>query len=351
MGDEERYLDPAWLADVLDAPVAAVDATPVGTGQVAASLRLTLTYDGPTALPPTLVAKVPSSDPVSRATGVLLRNYEIETSFYRDLAAGLPMRTPGCFHVEHDPETHDFVLLLEDLAPAEQGDQLAGCSDGVAAVAVEELAKLHGPRWNDPSLSRLAWLDRATPERAEQTAGLLAMLHPGFVERYADVLDADIVALLERIVPRLGAYTAERDGPRTIQHGDYRLDNLLFGTDAGGPPIAVVDWQTVVLGDGVVDLSYFVGAAMETDARRACERELVAWYRQAMASFGVELDPDDLWLRYRRYTIAGLLMALGASMVVGRTERGDEMFMAMAHRHGRHALDLDAEAVLDPTAS
>ena len=38
-------------------------------------------------------------------------------------------------------------------------------------------------------------------------------------------------------------------------------------------------------------------------------------------------------------------MAVGASMLVERTERGDDMFMAMAHRHAAHAIDLDAHAI------
>jgi hypothetical protein len=33
-------------------------------------------------------------------------------------------------------------------------------------------------------------------------------------------------------------------------------------------------------------------------------------------------------------------------MLVEQTPRGDEMFMAMAHRHSRHILDLDAPALL-----
>jgi hypothetical protein len=33
-------------------------------------------------------------------------------------------------------------------------------------------------------------------------------------------------------------------------------------------------------------------------------------------------------------------------MLVERTERGDEMFMVMAHRHARHVLDLDAVQLL-----
>ena len=66
-----------------------------------------------------------------------------------------------------------------------------------------------------------------------------------------------------------------------------------------------------------------------------------------MHTAGVDLDWDDCWEQYRRHTFAGLVMAVAASMLVEQTERGDDMFMAMANRHGRHALDLDAEALID----
>jgi hypothetical protein len=39
-------------------------------------------------------------------------------------------------------------------------------------------------------------------------------------------------------------------------------------------------------------------------------------------------------------------MSIIASMIVERTDRGDQMFITMANRHGRHALDLDAEALI-----
>jgi hypothetical protein len=39
-------------------------------------------------------------------------------------------------------------------------------------------------------------------------------------------------------------------------------------------------------------------------------------------------------------------MAVGASMLVERTERGDAMFMVMAERHAQHALDLNAMSLL-----
>src|SRR5215204_139088 len=54
------------LADRLGgAHVTAVRLDPVGTGQVADTVRIHLTYDRPDAGPPTLIAKVPSADVTS----------------------------------------------------------------------------------------------------------------------------------------------------------------------------------------------------------------------------------------------------------------------------------------------
>src|SRR5690606_21119608 len=65
---------------------------------------------------------------------------------------------------------------------------------------------------------------------------------------------------------------------------------------------------------------------------------------------GVVVDRDDCWIAYRRGTWAGLVMAVGASMLVERTERGDDMFMAMASRHALQALGRDAGELADDCA-
>ena len=44
-------------------------------------------------------------------------------------------------------------------------------------------------------------------------------------------------------------------------------------------------------------------------------------------------------------------MAAFASILVGRTDRGDAMFMAMANRSAQMAADLDAPAVLKGASS
>jgi hypothetical protein len=42
---------------------------------------------------------------------------------------------------------------------------------------------------------------------------------------------------------------------------------------------------------------------------------------------------------YRREAISGAVMAVVASQIVGRTERGDEMFVAMAARHALQGME------------
>lgn len=340
-------LTPAFLSQALGAPVVSIEVTAVGTGQVASSMRVALTYAVGGTGPATVVAKLPSDDPTSRATSAALRSYLIETSFYRDLAPTLGVRSPHCFHVSHDPVSDAFVLLLEDMAPAEQGDQIAGCSSDVAALAVEHLPLLHGSRWADPALKSLDWLARTTPDTAAFTSQLLLSLLDLFEERYSHRVDDDIRALARRAIPLLASASMADPAAWTVQHGDYRLDNLLFGPPGGATPIAVVDWQTVVHGHGVMDLSYFIGAGLTTDDRRRSEEQLVRVYQQGMAAQGVDLKWDHLWREYRRFSMAGLAMAIGASGLVGQTDRGDDMFVTMAQRHGRHALDLEIEEVLE----
>ena len=334
------------LTKALGEEVTSVEVEPVGTGQVASCFRLSLTYAADNDLPATMVAKCPADDPQSRSVGIALGHYRAEASFYRDLAPGLDIRTPIAYHVSLDETTHDFLLLLEDLAPAEQGDQIAGCDLDTAVLALSELPKLHVPHWGDPSLEGVEWLDRSTPESADMTAMLLAGLIPGFHERFDERLDPEVVALIDRIVEPFLAFGRDADLPRTVQHGDYRLDNMLFGTRNGGPPVAVVDWQTVVLGPAMADVSYFIGAGLVPEERRAHEVDLVRMYHRAVTDAGVDLGWDDCWLQYRQFAPAGLIVAVGASMLVGQTDRGDDMFVAMAERHGRHVLDLDSESVL-----
>jgi Phosphotransferase enzyme family len=309
---------------------------------VADSIRLSVTWDRPTDAPTTYVAKVPAAEETSRAAAAATRTYLIEAAFYNDLADSLSVNRPHCYLSLHDEATNDYVVLLDDLAPAEAGDQIAGCSVEDATRVIPELAALHAPRWEDPTLAKLTWLDAPSDEHTAGVGMLASMMFPTFLERYEHRLAPGVADLAKRFIGRLAEYLAHRPRPWTVVHGDFRLDNLLFG----GARVAVLDWQTVRLGPAMSDVAYFIGSALQRDDRRANEEALVHQYHDALCAAGVDFSWDDCWYGYRRHGYDGLLMAILASMLVGRTDRGDDMFMAMANRHGEQLLDLDGEALL-----
>ena len=342
------WLTAPWLSGVLGHEVASFTTTRIGDGLVGMNLRLVLTYAGVVdGAPATLVVKLPSPDVMSRATGIALRNYEREVLFYRDLAATIDLRVAACHHLAWEPHTGDFVLVLEDLAPGAQGNQLTGCSVSQARTAVLGLAGLHGPRWADPTLDDLEWLSRRTS--ADDTARLVeywALFMPGFLATYTRHLSPEALDLLDQFGPRLADWVDGREGPFTLLHGDYRLDNLMFATPQGGYPVAAVDWQTPGHGPALSDVSYFMGAGLLPPERRAVEHEFVHAYGEQLAGYGVHTDDDWLWKQYRREAFAGVVMTVVASQLVGASDRSEALFTAMGSRHLQHALDLDALAAV-----
>jgi hypothetical protein len=336
------FLNRALAGYLGAAMVATVDAAAVGTGQVSDSYRLTLTYDAPADLPSTIIAKVPAADAGSRNAARAFRTYEIEASFYSQLAPGLPVALAGCYYAAYDAGPDEYVVLLEDLAPALPGDQLAGLHPDDAAAAIRELAALHAAGWDSSELAALPWLNRSGPEAAALLAAVLTDLYPRFRERYAGRLEPGTLSLIEDFLPKVASYLEASDEPRTIVHGDFRADNLLFGATR---PV-VLDWQTAGFGAGTADLSYFLASSLPVAARRQYEETLVRRYHAALTSRGAELSWHDCWTGYRRHAFSGIVMDIIAAMMVQQTERGDAMFAAMARRHARHALDLDSLALL-----
>ena len=166
--------------------------------------------------------------------------------------------------------------------------------------------------------------------------------------RFGDAFDDEILRELDAVMAEIDTWWQGPGGPRTVTHGDLRLDNLLIGE--GADDLWVVDWQTTVLGNGVSDAAYFVGGNLLADDRRAHEESLVRGYFDALLERGVRgLDWDECWRLYRHGAWHGVYLTVAASMLVEQTERGDRMFTTDLERHVRHAIDLEARAVIGAT--
>ena len=350
---DSAQIDAAWMTQALRragvlqaARITALDRQPVGNGLVGDSFRYTLTYDRIEAgAPASVIGKFPAADSASRRSGSDLLLYLREVSFYRELAHTVAIRTPRAHVAEIDPATDDFTLIFEDLTPARQIDQLDGCSLDEARVAMAEAAALHAPRWGDPSLEALDWL---TTRPAALTPRINAML-PGIVayfkQRYQGLLEPDFMALVERLPETLPRIQADRSTPRTLQHGDFRLDNILFDIGGGAEKMATLDWQTLSLGTGATDIAYFLSAGLEPALRRAHEAELVRLYHAELLRRGVrEYDWAACWRDYRRYAIHGILMGVFSALSVERTERGDRLFLKMTRGACQQAAEHDSFA-------
>jgi hypothetical protein len=354
-------LTAAWLAAAIGTgPISDFSVERIGTGQMSECYRVRLTYadpdadpdaDGGADGPESVVLKVAANDPVSRQTGLALGLYEREVRFYGDIAPGLGGPIAPCYHAAVDTSSGVFDLLLGDAGPAVVGDEIAGATTEQARLGVVELGRLHGPLLGDPSLAEAPWLNREAP----LNQAMITPLYAGFIERYGDLITPEHRVVCERLVGAFDGYqaqetaAAEQGRIQGLVHGDYRLDNLLFGTAEADRPLTVVDWQTVSWGPALTDLSYFLGCALPTQDRRAHHDALLQAYHEALGP-GAPLTLGDVGEGVRRQSFFGVMMAIVSSMLVERTERGDRMFMTMLQRHCDHVLDTDALATLPVAA-
>jgi len=346
--NQEAITSDFWRM-VFGAEVVASAPKRIGEGQVGMNLRYQLSSDA-SHVPSSVVLKMASPDETSRATGIALRNYEREVKFYNELVTTIDVRSPKCWFADWNEATGDIAIVLEDMAPAEQGDQIDGCGIEQARLAVDQLIKMQGPRWGDETLGSVDWLQRREAGDIDRLSGLFNMFMPGFLNIYNDAIRHEVgqegIECVTVLAQKIGDYVMHKDAPFTVTHGDFRLDNLLFATPAGGVECCVVDWQTPGHGNGVGDLAYFIGAGLLPDDRRQHEWELVDRYISGIEQYGHKIDHDWVRNHYRREAISGIVMAVIASQIVGRTTRGDKMFEVMATRHLLQALENNALGLL-----
>lgn len=321
-------LTPDWLSAALGRRVDDVVSSPVGTGQIGTCHRLTLT--GEPGLPDSVLAKLPAVDPAARA--MLANPYRTEVRFYREIAPTVTVRAPGLHYADMAEVGGDFVLLLEDLAPAEQGDQVAGCSTDRVADAVTNLAGLHGPRWCDPTLLDIDGLDLNGPDDAALMAELLGPAVDLFVDNLDALLSGEDVATVRALPDVIEAWALARADRFGLVHGDYRLDNLLFPPD-GRPGVVAVDWQTLSLALPARDLAYAIATSLDPDRRQQAEEHLVDSYHAALVGHGVTAySLEQCWDDYRFAQLQGPLVSVFGQAYGTRTERGDRMFAVMTAR-------------------
>jgi len=349
-------LTPEWVTRVLrengslrNAAVNRVESEVLGpgrgfTGRVA---RLRLGYDSAeNGAPRSLIAKLPADDAGVRTQLNALGLYARESGFYTEIAAvpGLPVPRPFC--VRFDPNTGTGLLLLEDLDQARPGNHVGGCSDEDAYLAVSRLASFQSAWWEHPALGGMTWLAPLDPDGFQVT---LQTLVPTVLEKFGDVMPERLQILAGRLADNGAWYMRRRaNPPRTIVHGDFRLDNLLFGTSGPEATLTIIDWQVPFLGLGIADVAYFAASCLGKEQRRAIEGQMIGIYHSTLLANGVDGYTLDRCLEdYRFATLTALARLITSGALLDfSSERGRELVLAAVHRIDAILVDHNAGDLL-----
>ncbi len=349
-------ITPEWLTGALkksgvlpNGAVQAIDAVALseGVGFVGQVLRLTPTYDGASDdAPRTIIAKIPSREPGALQVAAMYGMYERELQFYRHLAEEITFRTPRFYYGDGNAQSIEYIILLEDLASSgTMGDQLAGCDLNQAERAIRGLAEHHAQWWQHKALDTTPWM---VPGVDLVRAGLTQAYQaswPIFLDQFADCFSQDVLD----VVPSLGERVLKtldevEQGAMTIAHGDYRADNLFFGTPNSGYDVAVIDWQSPNKGWGAYDLAYFICGSFDADLRHKHESALCDLYYETLTTNGVRnYDRGQFDIDYARSLLVYLaIFVINAATLDMANDRGLALFRAIYNRLNGSIADANA---------
>ena len=352
-------LTPAWLTAALresgvirEASVTSTASEPVGAGSgfIGQLARVKLTYDRAEAgAPASLIAKLPTLDPGGRGIGNLFRFYEREIRFYEEVAGNSELSVPKRLYSAMDVPGDEFILLIEDLAPAAVGDQIVGCTIAQAELAFRSVAKFHAAWWESAALDKLEWMPDINAPVMQAAQGAYQQSWGPFCQMFGDHLSAEMRATGEELQHHIvDIQDLLVRAPRTINHGDFRGDNMFFGTAEGGAPYTLADWQIASKGRGAFDIAYFTTSSLTSADRKTHEMRLLRLWHDALSEHGVQgYAWDQAVLDYRLSALySWMYVAIAVGSLDPANERGMALFNAWVQRCSTAVAELDAGALM-----
>ena len=260
-----------------------------GVGMVGRVIRVGLEYRGHgVSAPPSLVIKFAHEVAANRAVGMKLGIYQREVIFYNEIARVVAVPKPACYFAAVAEETGEFIVVLEDMVRYRQGDQLTGVSLDEAKHVVDALAPLHAAFWGNTDQELLHGVMRVDSTWTEPHMQLVGTNWESCAARFGHCIPEVIARSLPAYVRALRPFhTVMGNRTQTLLHGDPRMDNLMFNDGVDGPPVILLDWQTVLISNPLHDVALMLSMSATIEARRTMEEELIRYYHARLMDHGV----------------------------------------------------------------
>jgi len=225
----------------------------------------------------------------------------------------------------------DFVdgAIIRD-QPAAQSltpEQRRTASESV----VDVLARIHAVDLDAVGLSDLGRHEDYIPRQLKRWYGQFEKSKTRELPMLEEVYES-----LKRLVPE--------QGPATIVHGDYRLDNCMVGAD--GAIIAVLDWEICTLGDPLADVGllqvYWSDPGDDTPTTGGGATTLDGFMRRPelleryAAASGRDLSTIDYYVAFGYWKLACIIEGVYARYIGG----------AMGHRGNASDFDFFGQQVV-----
>jgi len=286
----QQVLDPAWLRQVLGAPVRDVEQVEL-IKTVATKVRFKVTHEDGTTRALCLKGLLDVDEMTAKGGSTMVR----EAGFYDEIAAHVDIRVPTLVANVIDREAQQAVVLMEDLIG--QGARFCSALEPFTAqqcaASLDQIARLHAGR---SLLADKPWITRRVAELANSGYVTPTMLQ--------DLLDGPRGTVLppavrnaERLIAAVKVL-AERDAarPQFLVHGDAHAGNIFRFGDLPG----LIDWQLLQSGGWALDVAYHIAAVLPVEGAEAEERNLLTHYLAEMRALGCEMpDPETAWAQYR----------------------------------------------------
>jgi thiamine kinase-like enzyme len=301
-------ITPAWLTAVLggDVPGAEVVSHRLGEEDEGTSSRRHIALDWNDA---GRRAGLPASV-FSKGTLTLESRYLLgmnggiaaEAVFYNRVQATVPVRSPQALFARYDPETFNSIIIMHDLGgQVTFGSHELDLTRAQAESQLRQLAGLHASYYESPELDTTlseynSWEDYFTI--TVEAAGFGPACARGF-QQAESVIPPRLFARAAEVWPAtLRSVDAHRELPRTLIHSDVHLKNWYIDSDG---EMGLNDWQCSCKGNWGRDLSYAISTALTPENRREWERDLVAYYVEALHAAGApKVEFDTAWRIYRQ---------------------------------------------------